>query len=232
MNPYIHEGITSHSHIYVRLVDISATQALATWRWPWTCGSSRAQITNLRYKVVIPSALGGGETFFPIRAIILGPDLDARRPSSPKRLADRMRQVQGLLDVEPYVSLNSPELQVKIDRQRASRPRGAGGRHRGRGAADDRGRGPDLHLQGRRRAVRRDHAAPARAAEGPRPAVPAHDPVLQGGPGAARQRGHHRARPRARAHRALQPAVPGDGEREQRARLPARRRGARGAARP
>jgi HAE1 family hydrophobic/amphiphilic exporter-1 len=31
-----------------------------------------------------------------------------------------MRTVPGLLDVEASVSLNSPELQVKIDRQRAS----------------------------------------------------------------------------------------------------------------
>ena len=31
-----------------------------------------------------------------------------------------MRPVEGLMDVEPAVSLNSPELQVRIDRQRAS----------------------------------------------------------------------------------------------------------------
>ena len=78
-----------------------------------------AEIPNLRYKVVIPSALGGGEMFFPVRVNILGPDL-AKTAELAKRLADRLRQVKGLLDVEPMVSLNSPELQVKIDRQRAS----------------------------------------------------------------------------------------------------------------
>jgi HAE1 family hydrophobic/amphiphilic exporter-1 len=63
--------------------------------------------------------LGGGETFFPIRALILGPDIQKAAEFS-KQLSARMRQVPGLLDVEAAVSLNNPELQVKIDRQRAS----------------------------------------------------------------------------------------------------------------
>src|SRR5207237_7269009 len=37
-----------------------------------------------------------------------------------KQVAERMRNLPGLLDVDSSVSLNSPELQVKIDRQRAS----------------------------------------------------------------------------------------------------------------
>jgi HAE1 family hydrophobic/amphiphilic exporter-1 len=78
-----------------------------------------AQVPNLRYKVVIPSALGGGETWFPVRAYVLGPDLEGTAELA-KKVADRLRQEKGLLDVEPMVSLNSPELQVKIDRARAS----------------------------------------------------------------------------------------------------------------
>src|SRR4030095_12935840 len=70
-------------------------------------------------KIIIPSALGGGEMFFPVRALILGPDFQKAAELS-KVLAERMRTISGLLDVEASVSLNSPELQVKIDRGRAS----------------------------------------------------------------------------------------------------------------
>ena len=68
---------------------------------------------------MIPSALGGGETFFPIRALVLGPDFNKVAELS-KDAAARIRKIPGLLDVDTSVSLNSPELQVKIDRQRAS----------------------------------------------------------------------------------------------------------------
>jgi HAE1 family hydrophobic/amphiphilic exporter-1 len=118
VNPYVHEGLTSHAHIYVRLVDLderkrSNLDVAADIR------KLCAQIPNLRYKVVIPSALGGGESFFPVRAFVLGPELSGTAELA-KKVADRMRQEKGLLDVEPFVSLNSPELQVKIDRARAS----------------------------------------------------------------------------------------------------------------
>jgi HAE1 family hydrophobic/amphiphilic exporter-1 len=117
-NPYIHEGLASHSHVYVKLKDIgerrkSNLEVAAEVR------TMAASYPNLRGRVMIPSALGGGETFFPIRAIILGPDF-GRTAELAKQLAARMRGVKGLLDVDPMVALNSPELQVRIDRQRAS----------------------------------------------------------------------------------------------------------------
>src|SRR5205085_1633843 len=118
VNPFIHEGLSSHNHIYVRLVDVSARKATnldVAAKIRKVC----AEYRNLRSKVIIPSALGGGETFFPIRALILGPDFQKAADLS-KQVADRMHQVPGLLDVEPTLSLNNPELQVKIDRQRAS----------------------------------------------------------------------------------------------------------------
>ncbi|MFL6277746.1 MAG: efflux RND transporter permease subunit [Blastocatellia bacterium] len=118
VNPFIHEGLSSHNHIYVRLVDVSKRQATnldVAAKIRKIC----AEYRNLRSKVIIPSALGGGETYFPIRALILGPDFQKAADLS-KQVADRMHQVPGLLDVEPTLSLNNPELQVKIDRQRAS----------------------------------------------------------------------------------------------------------------
>jgi hydrophobe/amphiphile efflux-1 (HAE1) family protein len=118
VNPFIHEGLMSHAHIYVRLVDLSRRKAsnLDVAEMVRRIAGSRP---NLRVKVVIPSALGGGETFFPIRALLLGPDFN-RAAELSKDLATRLRQVPGLLDVDSSVSLNSPELQVRIDRQRAS----------------------------------------------------------------------------------------------------------------
>ena len=57
--------------------------------------------------------------YFPVRALILGPDFP-KAAELAKQVAEKIRNIPGLLDVEASVSLNSPELQVKIDRGRAS----------------------------------------------------------------------------------------------------------------
>jgi HAE1 family hydrophobic/amphiphilic exporter-1 len=119
VNPYVHEGaVTSHSHIYVKLVDLSKRRfsnldAAAELR------KICATYNNLRCRVMIPSALGGGENFFPVQALVLGPDF-GQVASVAKEAAARLRTVHGLTDVDTSVSINSPELAVKIDRQRAS----------------------------------------------------------------------------------------------------------------
>jgi len=118
VNPYVHAGLTSHSHVYVWLKDLGDRER-SNLEVADELRKLCAVVPNLRYRPVIPSALGAGETFFPVRANILGPDL-RRTAELAKQVADRMRRVPGLLDVEPAVSLNSPELQVRIDRQRAS----------------------------------------------------------------------------------------------------------------
>ena len=119
VNPYIHEAsLSSHNHIYVRLTDVSKreiTNLEVAAKVRKICGEYK----NLRSKIIIPSALGGGEMFFPIRTLILGPDF-LKSAELSKQVAERIRAIPGLLDVEASVSLNSPELQVKIDRQRAS----------------------------------------------------------------------------------------------------------------
>jgi HAE1 family hydrophobic/amphiphilic exporter-1 len=119
VNPYVHEGaLTSHSHVYVKLVDLSKrsfSNLEAAARVRAIC----ATYNNLRCRVMIPSALGGGETYFPVQAVVLGPDFNQVANLS-KEVAARLRRVGGLTDVDTSVSLNSPELEVKIDRQRAS----------------------------------------------------------------------------------------------------------------
>jgi HAE1 family hydrophobic/amphiphilic exporter-1 len=117
-NPFIHEGLSSHSHLYVRLKDLDERKK-SNLEVAADARALAASYPNLRTKVMIPSALGGGEMFFPIRAVILGPDFD-RVAGIAKEVAARLRGVKGLLDVDAMVSLNSPELQVRIDRQRAS----------------------------------------------------------------------------------------------------------------
>jgi HAE1 family hydrophobic/amphiphilic exporter-1 len=118
VNPYVHEGLMSHAHVFIRLVDLhrrSFSSLDAAERVRRIC----AAYPNLRYKVMMPSALGGGETFFPIRALILGPDFN-RVAALAKDTAARLREVPGLLDIDTSVSINSPELDLEIDRQRAS----------------------------------------------------------------------------------------------------------------
>jgi HAE1 family hydrophobic/amphiphilic exporter-1 len=77
-----------------------------------------SQYRNITYNVRLPSTLGG-ESWFPIRAVIRGPDLYKLLEIS-KEAADRMRKFPGLVDVNPTLNLSSPELQVKVDRQRAA----------------------------------------------------------------------------------------------------------------
>ena len=119
VNPYIHDGaLASHSHLYVKLVDLGQ-RSVSNVDVAAEVRKICATVPNLRYKVMIPSALGGGENFFPIRALILGPDFDEVVRLA-KESAARIRGVPGLTDVDTSVSVNSPELEVKIDRQRAS----------------------------------------------------------------------------------------------------------------
>lgn len=118
VNPFIHEGLSSHNHVYVRLVDVTQRKA-SNLEVAAKIRKITAEYRNLRSKVIIPSALGGGELYFPVRAVILGPDFQEAAELS-KQVAERMRSVPGLLDIDTSVSLNSPELQVKIDRRRAS----------------------------------------------------------------------------------------------------------------
>ncbi|HEY3120544.1 MAG TPA: efflux RND transporter permease subunit [Vicinamibacteria bacterium] len=118
-NPFIHEGATAnHSHVYIRLKDPSKRKK-SNLDLAEDVRKLFPAYPNVRARVMIPSALSGGENFFPIQAVILGPDF-LRTAEIAKAVADRLRTVRGLTDVDPGVNLNSPELQVKIDRQRAS----------------------------------------------------------------------------------------------------------------
>lgn len=118
VNPYIHEGNSAHSHVYVRLVELSR-RSRSNLDVAADARKISADFKNLRSRVMIPSALGGGETFFPIRALILGPNFETTARLA-KEATTRARAIEGLFDVDTSVSINNPELQVRIDRDRAS----------------------------------------------------------------------------------------------------------------
>ena len=110
-------GPTNHAHLFIGLVPRSqrklSHQQLAT-----KVRGILASYRNMTSNVRLPSVLGG-EIYFPISAIIRGPDLNQLAEVS-KKIADRMRQYPDMVDVNPSLNLNTPELQVKVDRQRAA----------------------------------------------------------------------------------------------------------------
>jgi HAE1 family hydrophobic/amphiphilic exporter-1 len=110
-------GPTNHAHLFIGLVprpERKRTHEQMAGVVRGILGTYR----NITYNVRLPSVLGG-ETYFPIAAIIRGPEMNQLAEIS-KQIATRMRQYPELVDVNPSLNLNTPELQVKLDRQRAA----------------------------------------------------------------------------------------------------------------
>jgi HAE1 family hydrophobic/amphiphilic exporter-1 len=114
------EGRMNHSHTYVKLIDASQRKE-TNLDIANQIRKLMSEYKNMRYRVSIPSALGGGgeAQFYPIRASLLGQDFD-QVVEIAKRGAEEMKKAPGLIDVEPGLNLNNPEFQVRIDRQKAS----------------------------------------------------------------------------------------------------------------
>src|SRR2546423_649047 len=110
-------GPTNHAHFFIGLSPRSERkrthEQMAT-----AVRAILADYRNIYYNVRLPSVFGG-ETYFPIGAVIRGPDLNELADVS-KKVADSMRKYPDLVDVNPTLNLNTPELQVKVDRQRAA----------------------------------------------------------------------------------------------------------------
>jgi len=110
-------GTTNHAHFFIVLVPRSErnrTHAQMATAVRGILSSYR----NMTYNVRLPSVLGG-EIYFPIAAVIRGPEL-AQLAELSKQAAGRMMKYPDLVDVNPSLNLNTPELQVKVDRQRAA----------------------------------------------------------------------------------------------------------------
>jgi len=75
---------------------------------------------SLKPTVIEPSALGGGELGgMPINVLLLGPDL-TRLADYASRLLSDTDKVPTLADKKTTVNVSNPEIEVNVDRQRAS----------------------------------------------------------------------------------------------------------------
>src|SRR5229473_3588311 len=110
-------GPTNHAHFFIGLVPRGerkrSHEQLAT-----AVRGILTEYRNITYNVRLPSVFGG-ETYFPIGAVIRGPEL-TRLAEISKQVASQMMKYPDLVDVNPTLNLNTPELQVKVDRQRAA----------------------------------------------------------------------------------------------------------------
>ena len=111
------QGQTYHGHLYVNLVDRSQRHRSSA-----DIGQDVRKILapfpNIAISVRLPTVLGG-ENYAPVRAVIRGPDI-AKLAVYGQRAALKMSEWPGMLDAAPDLKLNKPELQVKVDRQRAA----------------------------------------------------------------------------------------------------------------
>src|SRR5215472_2222494 len=110
-------GPTNHAHFFIVLVPRSERKRSHV-QLADEVRKIEAGYHNMTYNVRLPSVLGG-EIYFPISAIVRGPELSKLAEIS-KAAADRMAKYPELVDVNPSLNLNTPELQVKVDRQRAA----------------------------------------------------------------------------------------------------------------
>jgi len=72
-----------------------------------------------RPRVSFPNALGGRDTFAPIRAQLLGPDLN-KLVEIAKEVNAEVLKKPVISDIKVNLNLNNPEMQIDIDRQLAS----------------------------------------------------------------------------------------------------------------
>ncbi|PWU09866.1 MAG: AcrB/AcrD/AcrF family protein [Terriglobia bacterium] len=110
----------NHGQLYIRLSDVSRRDFSSSQ----AAGEIRKILAepafkDLRAQVLLPSVLGSSLDYGTIRPLILGPDF-FRAAEIGGQAAAELRKVPGLVDVSAEVNLNTPELQVHIDRQRAS----------------------------------------------------------------------------------------------------------------
>ncbi len=77
------------------------------------------EFPSARPRITYPNALGGRDTFAPIRAMVLGPDI-RKLVEIGKTANQALLKELAITDVKVNLNLNNPELQVNIDRQLAS----------------------------------------------------------------------------------------------------------------
>ena len=117
-NPFGNPELSNHSHMYIRLVDIDK-RTLSNFQIAEQVRKVALENPNLRVRIGFPSALGGGEGTWPVSIGILGPDLDTAGAYATK-IHDALKSTPGFTDIFMDLDGNAPELQIQVDRKRAS----------------------------------------------------------------------------------------------------------------
>jgi len=78
-----------------------------------------SQYPYTRPRINFPNSLGGRDSFAPIRGQLLGPDVRVLARVA-KELAQKLQQTQSVVDVKANINLSDPELQIALDRAKAS----------------------------------------------------------------------------------------------------------------
>ena len=110
----------THSHVHVGLVDASQRQRSFEAIGNEIRDRFFGLHPNVQAKINQPSGVGGGGEYFgAVRATIMGPDLNQTSQYGQQAVAQLIKS-PDLIDVGTSATSSSPELQVKVDRQRAS----------------------------------------------------------------------------------------------------------------
>ena len=118
VNPNMFER-SNHIHMYVRLKDISQRD-YSDYDVAADIRNALTDFKAANIRIAMPQPLGGsGDVGGGIRPMILGPDF-YKTVDIAERSVENMKTLPGLLDAYVDVTVNSPEFQVEIDRQRAS----------------------------------------------------------------------------------------------------------------
>lgn len=72
-----------------------------------------------RPRITFPNALGGRDSFAPIRGMLLGPDIKSLTQYA-RQVNIELLKTRSVVDVKANINLSNPEVQVTIDRARAS----------------------------------------------------------------------------------------------------------------
>jgi HAE1 family hydrophobic/amphiphilic exporter-1 len=113
------QGDVTRGSIYVRLKDLEK-RGYTQFEVMARARNLLTEYPDLRCAVSDVSAIGGnGQDSRIFQIVVLGPDLGKLEEYS-NTLKDKLRLIPGLVDVDSTLSLRKPEVQVAIDRERAS----------------------------------------------------------------------------------------------------------------
>src|SRR5262249_43827098 len=118
INPFATQEFSNHFHVYVRLTEIDKRK-LSNVEVANEMRKIFADYPNLRTRIQFPSALGGGEGTWPVNVGILGPDLQTANVYATK-IYNTLKKTSEFSDLNIDLDGNGPELQIQIDRKRAS----------------------------------------------------------------------------------------------------------------